>query len=215
MPVLRTRNLLSSCRFSSAEMDDFFQEYQKHQSQHHRFKSRMETLMDPPRGPSDAELGRLQEHWPEPRRSETHKPPPWLKLVAVQRDMFMCAVLTQSAELNSKAWFILYVKKSPVQAVVLEMQVALPQQLPESCCSHGDQWPPKYSTWTFACASPQFHLLSEALFEDGPILVIGNCFWAGSCLVSIEEPLNLRPGCMSLESRVVRTQMSLGRSSLA
>ena len=125
----RTRNVLSSCRFTTQELNTFSQEFQKQQSQHQRFRRRVDLLMEAPQEPSESEMRRLREHWPEAQREETRRPPSWLKVIAAQRDFFTHSVVTQSAELNSKAWFLLYIKQSPIEAVALEMEVAFPLQL--------------------------------------------------------------------------------------
>ena len=190
--TLRTRNMVSSCRLSAPDLDLFFQEYTKHQHQAQQFQSRMETLMEPPTEPTTSQMQLLRQHWPDPVRSEADKPPSWLKAVAAQRDLFTNAVFTQSAEQHSRAWFILYIKKSPVQAAVLELDVSMPMQLPATCCSRGDAWPPKFSTWSFACSAFRFSLLRSTFFQDGPIFVIPHCFWSQDCLVSLEGAFELQ-----------------------
>ena len=189
---LATRNMVSSCRLASPDLDLFFQEFRKCQQQAQRFTRRQHALMDAPEEPSAADMQRLHEHWPESKKAEAERPPNWLKTMAVQRELFLHAVIAQSANVHSTAWFVLYIKKSPVEAAVMQMEVALPQELPASCCSDGDQWPPKYSTWTFRCSSPKFALLKESDFEDGPIFVIPNCFWCENYVVSLEGAFELQ-----------------------
>ena len=191
--TLLSRNMVSSCRLSVPDLDLFFQEYSKHQHQAQQFQSRMDTLMAPPSEPTTSQMQLLRQHWPDPVRSEADKPPSWLKAVAAQRDLFTNAVFTQSAEQHSKAWFILYIKKSPVQAAVLELDVNMPTQLPSTCCSRGDAWPPKFSTWSFACSALRLSLLRSNFFQEGPIFVIPHCFWSQDCLVSLEGAFEL-PG---------------------
>ena len=188
---LATRNMVSSCRLGAQDLDLFCQEYRKVEHQAQRFTRRQRALMDAPEEPSAADMHRLHEHWPESSRAVTDKPPKWLKAMAAQRDFFAIAVITQSATQHSTAWFVLYIKKSPVQAAVMEMEVALPQELPPSGSSEGDHWPPRFSTWTFTCASVKFAFLQESFFEDGPIFVIPNCFWSETSLVFLEGALEM------------------------
>ena len=202
---LSSRNMVSSCRLTSADLDLFFQEFRKHEHKPQLFRKRLDSLTEAPQEPAASELQRLQDHWPKASKQDSERPPSWLKAVAVQRDLFTNAVVTQSAEPGSSAWLILYIKKSPVQAAVLELKVEVPHQLPPTSCSLGDPWPPKNSTWAFSYRDPSFSLLTAQLFQDGPVFVITNCFWAEQTLVSLEGALKWRPGCTVLPSRLARS----------
>ena len=183
-----TRNMLSSASLTSQEQEQLWQAYEKRLSQTSKFEDRFRGLQEPPSVPSEVELASLKRHWPAKSVSDKVIAPRWLKHVAAQREYFQHAVFLRCAAVGQPAYLLLYAKRSPLQAAVLEILIddAGP------CFLDSDQntqpGPISFSCWSFRMPEEmRFTLMSASMFEEGPTFFVANVFWDQGRLHSFEQ----------------------------
>ena len=192
---LESRNLLSNCRYTEAELHRFTRVFEKHQHLLKKFQDRHRALQQAPSPPSDLDMELLNKHWPTKSSHRQQVAPSWLKHVAVQREYFNHAVFMQFTSHGPMAWMLLFVMRSPVQAVAMQVHIDSPQMCCAGTGSSSGTAPPVFSQWTFVPSMPRkFQLVHDSLFEDAPLFFVEDVFWEQACCILSMQPRSCRLG---------------------
>ena len=183
-----SRNILSCGRFSEIELERFRRVYHKNKHLLLPFQQKHAELQTTPPLPSELEMEMLHKHWPSKSKSTSEAPPPWLRHVAAQRDYFQDTVFMQSTNTGPVAYLLLFVKRSPVQGVVMQVDIAVSQRCCEGSSHSSGPAYPSFSKWTFKpCFPRKFQLLHEGLFTEGALFFVRNVFWEDGLLHSMDS----------------------------
>ena len=173
-------------------MQRFLRVFHKKEHLLSAFRQQHAALQQPPAEPSDLDMELLKKHWPPQGKQNKERPPDWLKSVAVQRDYFKNTVFMQSTSTGPVAWLLLFVMRSPVQAVAMQVQIDVPQPC---CCDTGtssETGSDVFSQWSFIPKTPRkFQLVLDSMFEDAPIFFVEDVFWEHGVLHSLHTAQEL------------------------